>query len=146
MSGCQLKDLDIRRRYGYIDYSDSRRGWRFVRWLFARAWLGNELPSLLFDHAVSWLRAQKVLLPGISVLERDVARVRDRANERLWRLLARELTSAHRQQLDALLVVPPGAQFTPFEQLRRLPATPSSQGLLDALAHLATLRHLPLTP
>jgi TnpA family transposase len=141
-----LHTLDIRRRYDYRDYRDPRRGWRFVRWLFARAWLGNERPSLLFDHAVSWLRAQKVVLPGITVLERDVARVRDRANERLWRLLARDLTPADRQQLDALLIVASGAQFTPFEQLRRLPATPSSQGLLDALAHLDALRDLPLTP
>ncbi len=124
-----LHTLDIRRRYDYRDYRDPRRGWRFVRWLFARAWLGNERPSLLFDHAVSWLRAQKVVLPGITVLERDVARVRDRANERLWRLLARDLTPAHRQQLDALLIVPPGAQFTPlssFAACRRRPAVRAS--------------------
>jgi hypothetical protein len=141
-----LHPRDIRQRYGYVDDSDPRRGWRFMRWLFTRAWLGLERPSVLFDHAVAWLRAQKVVLPGSSVLERDVARARDRANERLWCLLARDLTPAHRQQLDALLAVPPAAHLTRFEQLRRLPATPSGQGLLDALAHLDTLRDLPPLP
>jgi hypothetical protein len=34
----------------------------------------------------------KVLLPGASVLERTIARVRSRANSRLWRLLAARIT------------------------------------------------------
>ena len=141
-----LHTLDIRQRYGYVDYADPQRKRHFLRWLFTRAWLGTERPSLLFERAVGWLRNEKVLLPGISVLERDVARVRDRANERLWRLLARDLSPAQRQQLDALVVVAPGELFSPFEQIRRLPSSPSGQGLLDALNHLVTIRDLPLAP
>ena len=141
-----LHTVDIRLRYGYVDYADPQRKRHFLRWLFTRAWLGTERPSLLFERAVSWLRVEKVLLPGISTLERDVARVRDRASERLWRLLARDLTTEQRQQLDALLVVVPGEQLTPFEQIRTLPSTPSGQGLLDALEHLSSIRTLPLTP
>ena len=141
-----LHTLDIRQRYGYVDYTHPQRGWRFARWRFTRAWLGSERPSLLFERAVSWLRAEKVLLPGVSVLERDVARVRDRANERLWRLLAHDRSPAQRQQLDALVVVAPGEVFSPFEQIRRLPSSPSGQGLLDARNHLVTIRDLPLAP
>jgi hypothetical protein len=137
---------DICQRYGYVDYTHPQRGWRFLRWLFARAWLGTERPSILFERAISWLRTEKVLLPGITTLERDVARVRDRASDRIWRILAQDLTRAQRQHLDALLVVAPDAHLTPFEQIRRLPTTPSSQGLRDALHHLASLRDLPLLP
>jgi hypothetical protein len=54
-----LHTLDIRQRYGYVDYTHPQRGWRFARWLFTRAWLGSERPSLLFERAVSWLRAEK---------------------------------------------------------------------------------------
>ena len=138
--------VDIRQRYAYVDYTDPQRGWRFMRWLFARAWLGTERPSILFERAVTWLIRQKVVLPGMTVLARDVARVRDRASDRIWRLLAHDLTLAQRQQLDALLVVAPDAHLTPFEQIRRLPTTPSSQGLLDALNQLIQLRDLPVLP
>ncbi|PDV98971.1 Tn3 family transposase [Candidatus Chloroploca asiatica] len=141
-----LHTVDIRARYGYVDYPDPQRKRRFLRWLFTRAWLGTERPSLLFERAVIWLRAAQVLLPGITTLARDVARVRDRASERVWRMLTRDLTPAQCQQLDTLLVVTPDATLTPFEQIRRLPSMPSSQGLLDALNHLTHIRTLPLTP
>jgi hypothetical protein len=35
-----------------------------------------EGPEALFDHAVGWLRKNRVLLPGVSVLARQVARFR----------------------------------------------------------------------
>jgi hypothetical protein len=37
-------------------------------------WTGTERPSGLFDRATAWLFTHKVLLPGLSVLERFVAR------------------------------------------------------------------------
>jgi len=55
--------------------------------------------------------AQKVLLPGASVLEPFVARLRERVDARLCRLLGRQLTSIQQAQLEALLQVPPGARY-----------------------------------
>ena len=37
-------------------------------------WTGTERPSGLFDRATAWLFTHKVLLPGLSVLERFVVR------------------------------------------------------------------------
>ena len=58
-------------------------GFRLTRWLYALCWTGTERPSVLFDRATTWMLAQRVLLPGASVLERFVARLRERVEMRL---------------------------------------------------------------
>jgi hypothetical protein len=66
---------------GYREFTEPLPRWRLIRWLYALCWTGTERPSVLFDRANAWLIAHKVLLPGASVLERLVARVRTRASQ-----------------------------------------------------------------
>lgn len=68
---------EIRATYGYHDFSEAAATFPLVRFLYAHAWLSAERPGLLFDAAVTWLKTHRVLLPGITVLERLVAHVRD---------------------------------------------------------------------
>ena len=67
---------EIRNCYGYRDFGEPPWPFRLTRWLFLRAWLGNERPSLLFDLATAWLIEHKILLPGVTTLTRLVARIR----------------------------------------------------------------------
>jgi Domain of unknown function (DUF4158) len=78
----------IRERYGYRAFTDFGIAFRLNRFLYALCWTGTDRPSALFDRAVAWLLSAKVLLPGLSVLERAVARVRSRASAHLHRRLA----------------------------------------------------------
>ena len=66
----------IRDAYGYRVFED-RESWqervlakRFLTFLHGRAWTHSEGPTALFEQSAGWLRRHRVLLPGVSVLER----------------------------------------------------------------------------
>ena len=131
---------EIQQRYGYRDFHDPREVFHLVRWLYTRAWLSAERPSVLFDLATARLVERKILLPGVTVLERLVARVRDRAAARLWHVLAQLPNADQQAQLEALLEVPDGARSSPLDRLRRAPTRVSGPALVAALQRLEAIR------
>jgi hypothetical protein len=110
--------------------------------LYTRAWLRSEQPSVLFDLATARLVERQVLLPGVSILARLVVRIRERANTRLYRKLARKPSAEQRDQLNELLVVPAGARRSTLDRLRRGPTQPTAAGLVEALRRLIDVRGL----
>ena len=132
----------IQRVYGYRDFADPSAYFRLVRWLYTRAWLSAERPSMLFDLATARLVEQKVLLPGVSILARLILRVRERANGRLYQRLARLLSAEQRAHLEDLLVIPAGARRSALDRLRRGPTQATAPGLVQALRRLAEARAL----
>jgi Domain of unknown function (DUF4158) len=132
----------IRRAYESRDFSHPQGGFRSVRWLYPRAWRSAERPSVLSDFATARLVERKALLPGVTVLERLVARVRDRAALRLWHLLAQLPTPDPQARLETLLQVPEGARSSHFDRLRHAPTRVSGPALVAALQRLETIRAL----
>jgi TnpA family transposase len=132
----------IRERYGYRQFTDGGVACRLNRFLYALCWTGADRPSTLFDRAVAWLLAAKVLLPGLTVLERQVARVRQRAADHLHRRLARDLTTELRKRLDALVTVSEGARQSPLDRLRDGPFIQSGAEIIRAVARLEEVRAL----
>ncbi|MBA2658366.1 MAG: DUF4158 domain-containing protein [Nitrosospira sp.] len=74
---------EIRTRYGYREFVDKGVRFRLGRWLCAMCWTGTDRPSVLFDHASAWLIGHKVLLPGVTILERFIAEIHARMETRL---------------------------------------------------------------
>ena len=85
-----------------------------------------------------------MLLPGVSVLERLVARLRSRVQERLWHSLIAGLPPHSRDRLEELLTTPPGERKSQLERLRTGPVLRSGPELVRALRRLADVRDLTL--
>jgi hypothetical protein len=132
----------IRERYGYRAFADFGIAFRLNRFLYALCWTGADRPSALFDRAAAWLLEAKVLLPGLLVLERTVARVRTRASSHLHRLLIEAMTPEQRERLDELVAVPDGGRQSPLDRLRDGPYIQSGREIFRprARCHLVQSR------
>jgi hypothetical protein len=138
--------VEIRQQYGYTRFLDQPGYFTFVRWLFVNAWYRNERPVVLFDRSITWLIQRKILLPGVTTLERLIAEVRARADARLWRILSNQVSSTQQARLETLLRLPDGHQFTPLQRLRQAPTRPSGNGVLAAIHRLTEIRDLGINP
>lgn len=136
---------EIRNLGGYRDFSDPILGLQLGRWLYTLCWTGTDRPSVLFERAKDWLLTHKVLLPGTTVLERFVAKVRGRVEARLYRLLGRGISPDQQAQLEELLVVPEGRRTSLLDQLRSGPYTISGPAMVRALHRLQSVRDLGIT-
>lgn len=132
----------IQKLYQYRDFTDQPEHFRLVRWLYARAWLTAERPSILFDLATARLVNNKVILPGVSILARLIASIRDRAANRLWRMLYVLPNAQQRAKLLNLLMQSPNNRQTDLEKLRKPPTGIGAASLVEALSRLKDVREL----
>ena len=134
--------VEIRQDQGYRDFSDPVAQFKINRWLYAVCWTGTDRPGVLFDRATAWLITHKVLLPGVTVLERHVARIRTRVQERLWASLIRDVSPVAKQKLETLLAVANGGHQSLLDRLRKGPFRRSASELARALQRLEEVRSL----
>ena len=137
--------VEIRRQYAYRDFSDGEAQFRLNRWLYALCWTGTDRPGMLFARAIVWLMTHKVLLPGVTTLERHVAHLRNRVQERIWVLLSRGISPEVKTKLETLLAVPDGGHHSLLDQLRKGPFRRSAPELVRALRRIEDVRTLGLT-
>ena len=132
----------IRERYGYRVFTDFGVAFRLNRFLYALSWTGTERPTVLFERAIAWLAAGKILLPGLSGLERAVARVRLRSASHLHRRLAEGINAEARLWLDRLVAVPEGERQSPLDRLRDGPFIQSGPEISRSLLRLGEVHSL----
>ena len=94
------------------------------------AWIAQEarrgtLPEALFQQAEHQLLAQRVLLPGPSVLERLIIHICSTVHDEVFETVFQRLSPELRQAIDHLLLVPEGEQHSAFSRLKEYPPAPS---------------------
>ena len=135
----------IKDRYGFRDFGDAPfERFRLTRWLYALCQAGDERPGLLMDRAVSWLMAERVLLPGISTLERFCARIRARVRERRWTRMAQAFDSEQSARIVELLGAEDGSAL--IEDLRRAPRRLKQSEFIRQLERIDAIREHDLAP
>lgn len=127
-----------------FNYHDFNAIWRFRlhRWLYSKAWFGNERPSILFEHCTIWLMTRRVLLPGISTLVTMISRVRERVSKKLWQRLASLANPWQKEQLEKLLLIQTGKRYSKLDELKNGSTRISSSGLVQALQRYKFIRAL----
>ncbi len=133
---------EIRRHCGFKEFTDPAMQFRLNRWLYALCWTGTDRPGVLFDRATTWLITQKVILPAVTTLERQVARLRSRVEERICTLLTRMADPATREKLETLLNVSEGGHQSLLDRLRKGPFRRSAPELARALQRVDEIRQL----
>lgn len=142
-------------RYEHLDELRRDFGFRSCGWTELHA-LGRGLLPLalesdralpLVEAALARLRAEQIIAPGITTIERVVWTVQRLAQRRVERWLLQPLTDEACARLDGLLHVDPDLRTrTRLSWLREAPGIASAKSLRKVLARLGYLRALALPP
>jgi TnpA family transposase len=124
---------EIRQIYGYYDFAEQSQYFKFIRWLYNSAWLTSEGPNIFFEHAITQCRKQRILLPGVTVMERLISQVRERTKVRLWKKLSKLPTDEECRQLENLLTFDKKTHKILLEKLRQQCTDASLKGFLKAI-------------
>ena len=132
----------IRVVYGDVEFTEPLIAFRLTRRLYALCWTGTERPSVLLERTTTWLVTHKGLLPGCTMLERYIARLRSRVEERLWPPLGSGISIDQQTRLESLLVSSGDSRNSPLDRLRSGPVVASSRPMSLALMRLQAVREL----
>ena len=133
---------EIRDHCGFREFSEASVQFRLNRWLYALCWTGIDRPGMIFDRATNWLSANKVLLPAVTTLERHVAKLRSRVDDRLLAMIGAGLTLEARSKLESLLSDAQRGHQSLLDKLRKGPFRRSAPELVRALERVEEVRHL----
>lgn len=108
-------------------------------WLTERS-LEHDRPVALIDLACEKIRHERLMRPGLTVIERMVAAARSEAHEVSAKRLAPLLTTERKTLLDGLLQPSDSGEPTPLGWLRRPATSNTPPALLEVTEKIQTLQ------
>jgi Domain of unknown function (DUF4158) len=136
--------LELQREFGFHSFSATVYR-ELAGWLLPIA-LSTDVGTILVGALIDELRERKVLAPALSTIERLAWETRRRAERLVFVRLTAALTDVQRAQLDALLVVQPGARMTTLATLRQPPRRPTPATFMGLAERLQTIRAIGINP
>lgn len=128
----------IKRRHGFRDLTHPDRA-EFARWLMVEA-IGLNDGRVLLDRLISKLRGEKIVIPGVSVVERMAAEAMHAADLKVIAEVDGLLTNGQRSSLDAILSEKAHARQSRLAWLREPSSRIGGRSLLDILDKLDLIR------
>lgn len=128
----------IKRRHGYRDLTRPARA-EVVQWLESEA-TGITDGRVLLDRLIAHLRDQRIVAPGISVIERLAAEAMHAADTSVTTTVAGLLDTDTRARLEAVVDDKAHARQSRLSWLREPPARIGGDPLIEILDKLAWLR------
>jgi len=136
--------VELQKAYSFRQFTP--RDYREISiWLMPLA-LSTDAGPALVGALIEEMRKRKIIIPGITTMERLGWEVRRRAQRQVFRLLMEGLTNLQRTQLQALLTVPAFSRQTLLVWLRQPPGAASPTNFLKVVQRLRWIRELGLDP
>jgi TnpA family transposase len=133
---------EIRQAYGYRNFT--LREYRSFSQIMLKYALENGNADYLLRTAIEELRKQKIILPGMTTIERVVWETRQRAEEKISKLLISSLTPEQIEKLDRILSPMPESSKTYLAWLREIPGSCSPDTFLKVIEKLEFVLKLQL--
>lgn len=130
--------LTIKARFGFVDLTKPMRA-TLSAWLEAEA-IGLTNGRVLLNRFLDELRARKIVISGISVVERMAAEAMHAAERRIIADIDNRLDTATRSRLDTLVAEKTHDRQSRFSWLREPTPRVASASLVDILDKIALVR------
>lgn len=133
---------EIRNAYGYRNFTI--REYRMLSQSLFSIALGNGNATYLIQSAIDDLRKQKIILPGMTTIERIVWEARQRAEDKIFKILVSTLTNVQIEKLEHVLTNRNDSNKTYLAWIRDVPGSNSPEAFLKVIERLEYIRELQL--
>lgn len=122
---------EIRDLYGYKSFTEEHS--QYLLQILMSYAMENDNVINLIKIAIEALRKKKIVLPGITTIEKIVSEVRIKADETVITLINERLTDKQRYNLDILLHAQSEDSKTKLGWLREYPGNPSPKAFTSII-------------
>lgn len=133
---------EIREEYGYVNFTEEDLA--TLSEILLTAALENDNVDSLMRIAIDSLRRQKVILPGITTIEKIVHSARVKAEQRVIDIINLSISDHQRNLIDKLIHVESNNTNTRLSWLRESFGFPSPRTFLEVISRLDEIRNLNL--
>jgi TnpA family transposase len=133
---------EIRREYAYRNFTI--REYRMLSHSMFKIALENGNATYLIQAAIDHLRKQKIILPGMTTIERIVWEARQRAEDKIFKMLVSTLTDVQIEKLEHVLTNRNESNKTYLAWIRDVPGSNSPEAFLKVIERLEYIRELQL--